>query len=528
MKRFIKVAMIVTVLLSSFSMYPTNVEAGKFNMSYLYFGSTSSYINYISKTNGSLDVVTPSYFDLYADGTLDAKVDPAFVTEMHRQNIKVVPFLSNHWDREKGRIALDRREELVKEIVAVINQYNLDGINIDIENVTELERDKYTDFVRLLREALPADKEVSVAVAAKTYDAKVGWHASYDFANLAKYSDYLMLMTYDESYYGSKPGPVASDDFVEKAIQYALKYVPADKIVLGIPFYGRYWNIDSTETGGRGIPLRNVESLMNQFGGKSYFDEDKKSPYTTFYVPEGSDAKVHGRPLTPGRYVIWYENDTSIKLKLKLVEKYNIKGTGSWSLSEAPERTWNYYSSWLNGKHYFIDAENHWAENDINSVLDMGWMLGTSDYTFAPNKQLTRAEATVVLVRALGLKNNNTEVKDFNDISDHFWAKNEIEIAYQHGVINGITNDTFAPNEIVTRDQMAAMLSRIITKPQNVNYANPFPDLSKGHWAYKDILLLNSLNIYNGYDDGKFHPKDKVTRAQMAALMNRISYDIIK
>lgn len=445
---------------------------------------------------------------------------------MHQQNIKVVPFLSNHWDQALGRKALENRESLVAELAEAIEKYDLDGINIDLENLNELDTANYTDFVRLLREALPEDKEVSVAVAAKSYDAKTGWHASYDFEELAKYSDYLMLMTYDESYYGSAPGPVASMDFVEKSIQYALTKVPADKIVLGIPFYGRYWQIGSY--GGRGISLYRVEELVAKYNGKVYFDESKKSNYAIVTIPKGSYETVHGRVLEPGEYIIWYESDISIKLKLKLVEKYNLKGTGSWSLNEAPSQIWSYYKYWLNGYHYFVDAENHWAESDINEIFRKGWMIGTSDYTFSPNQSLTRAQAAVVLVRALGLTNNGSE-NVFTDVAENYWAKNEIEIAYQNGIVKGIAEGEFAPDQPLTREQMAVMLSRIFNYKESVDileYPNPFSDIDSAHWAYEEIMILNKLGIFTGYEDGSFRPKKSITRAEMAALMNRISDDI--
>lgn len=100
-----------------------------------------------------------------------------------------------------------------------------------------MDRDAYTDLVRLLREKLPADKEVSVAVAANPNGWTKGWHGTYNYKELAKYASYLMIMAYDESYEGGPEGPVASIGFVDRSIQYALKQgVPADKVVLGVPF----------------------------------------------------------------------------------------------------------------------------------------------------------------------------------------------------------------------------------------------------------------------------------------------------
>lgn len=530
MGKFIKVLLTAVLLFSSISLIVSNEsQASKYNMSYLYFGTSTTYEKYINKTNNSLDTVSPSYFDLHDDGSLDEKVDPNFVASMHEKNIRVVPFLSNHWDREKGRKALANKEALTTEIADAIIKYNLDGINVDFENLTEVDRDSYTEFVKLLREKLPKDKEVSVAVAAKTYDAKTGWHASYDYAELAKYSDYLMLMTYDESYPGSEPGPVASSEFVEKSIQYALEYVPAEKIVLGIPFYGRYWKLGSNTSGGHGIQWSKTEELIKKYNGQVYFSEDKQSPYAIINIPYGYASVVHGRTLTSGKYIIWYENDESIKLKLKLVQKYNLKGTGSWSLSGAPDSTWSYYSDWLNGKHYFLDAENHWAESDINSMQNKGWMVGTDEHTFSPNKPLTRAQGAVVLVRALGLSNTtfNENTQEFQDVPNTHWAYDEIQLAYEFGMIKGIQEDNFDPDAPLTRAQMVVMLSRILDYNDiSVDESKQFADVNIDHWAYSDVNLLAEKGVVSGYSDGLFYPNDNVTRAQMAALMNRISVDI--
>lgn len=527
LKKVSRLITVIAVVVSYFSLTSLEISAQKYNMSYLYFGETASFIKKVDATNNSLDVVSPSYFDLFIDGSLDNKVDPIFVEEMHKAGVKVVPFLSNHWNRDKGVLALINREALVEQLVQVINEYQLDGINIDLENLTFAERNAYVDFIRLLRENLAEEIEVSVAVAANPYGSIRDWQGSYDYQGLAYYADYLMLMTYDESYYGSSPGPVASIGFVEKSIQFALSEVPPEKLVLGIPFYGRYWK--DGQRGGRGISLTDVEKLVKQFNGKVYFAEQSKSPYAKITIPSGKYAYVNGIKLTAGKYTIWFENDLSLKYKLRLVEKYNLMGTGSWSLNQAPDQIWNYYTSWLNGQHYFVDTENHWAELDINATYQRGWMLGTAEGQFAPNKSLTRAEATVVLVRALGLENlSSNNLSGFSDVGASSWAREEIEIAFQNGLVSGTSPGYFSPSKPLTRAEMAALLNRILKFNDSVIADNPFSDLSTSHWAYSDILQLNNNKIFMGYNDGGFHPNDVITRGQMAVLMNRIANDIVR
>lgn len=127
-------------------------------------------------------------------------------------------------------------------------------------------RDKYTDLVKIIREKLSSDKEVSVAVAANPTGTTQGWTGLYDYKALAAVSDYLMVMAYDESYPGDPtPGPVASLPFVEKSIQYAISQASADKIVLGIPFYGRYWN-QNTADNGAGVSAQTLSKLTQKYG----------------------------------------------------------------------------------------------------------------------------------------------------------------------------------------------------------------------------------------------------------------------
>ncbi|MGG0719707.1 peptidoglycan-binding protein [Robertmurraya massiliosenegalensis] len=350
----IKAATIIIVagatILASFPLDRAKAHEVDFNMSYLYFGNTQSYISQVDKTEGNLSLVSPSYFDINADGSLKvtSQFDPNFVTEMHKRGIKVVPFLSNHWDRTVGRVALANREVLSTQIADFIIKNNLDGVQVDIENVTDVDRENFTELVKLLREKLPEGKEVSVAVAANPNGWTKGWHGSYDYKELAKYSNYLMVMAYDESYSGSPEGPVASYGWVERSIQYALNQgVSAEKVVLGIPFYGRYWK-EGEAIGGTGISNRRVDDLLEKYGGTVTFDDKSKSPKATITIKPGDPTTtIAGQTLIAGTYHIWYEDHESIKAKLELVHKYNIKGTGSWSLGQENTSIWQSYKSWL-------------------------------------------------------------------------------------------------------------------------------------------------------------------------------------
>ena len=507
--------------------------ANRYNMSYIYFGNTSTYYQHVESTLNTLNEISPNYFNLKEDGSLDLTlaVDAQFIRQMHQKGIKVVPFLSNHWDRAKGIKALENRERLARELSDAVVRFGLDGVNVDIENVTETERELYTDFVRLLRDKLPEGTTLAVAVAPNPWNLEKGWQGSYDYASLSQYSDYLMVMAYDESYAGGPAGPVASYDFVEATIKHALALAPKEKIVLGIPFYGRYWK-NGAPKGGYGLSNADVSRLVQNYNGRVYFDSASKSPYAVITIGK-ADAKpyVLGTRLEAGTYTIWYENETSIKYKLGLVNKYDLKGTGSWSLGQETKDTWNYYGMWLNGYNY-DDAQGHWAQEPIISMADKAWMTGISKNLFAPDNILTRAEAAVILVRALGLEHvlpddsvNEPQSSGFADISEH-WARDEIEIASAHGIVLGTGDGKFSPDRHLTRQEMAVMLDRLLEHLDDADDAkNPYADISplENAWSYDAILKMTHYHVFTGNPDGTFGAENHATRAQMAVLMDRVA-----
>ncbi|MDL2289193.1 SH3 domain-containing protein, partial [Clostridia bacterium OttesenSCG-928-F22] len=367
-KLLVSGALVATLALSSFG--TAFAATGRYSMSYLYTGSTSEQIQYVNNTKDSLNTVAPSYFDINADGSLKINaISSDLVNAMHNANIDVVPFLSNHWNRTAGIAFLQNYEHSATLLAQAIEQYNLDGINVDIENVTHNEKDLYTAFVRSLREKVPSHKEVSVAVAANPNAWTQGWHGSYDYTQLAQYADYLMIMAYDEHYQGGSAGPVASIQFVENSIKYALSKTSADKIVVGLPFFGRLWS-ENGVFNGNGVNLNMVDTIVSRYNGRITFDSTTKSPKVEFSVNQGdATTTINGKALTPGNYVLWFEDDYSIQEKLALVNKYDLKGAGSWALGKEPGSIWNGYSQWLNGTY----TENPSNPSNPDPVPEKPW-----------------------------------------------------------------------------------------------------------------------------------------------------------
>lgn len=506
--------------------YPrVKADGNKISMAYMYFGSRDSYISSVENANGALNEVSPDYFGINSDGSLllTDKLDPAFIGAMHEKGIKVCPFISNHWDQLIGSRALQNRYYLAHQIANAIYTYNLDGIHVDIENMTIEDRVTYADFVRLLRELMP-DRIIAVAVAANPNASNTGWHASYDYETLALYSDYLMIMAYDENSQGNGQGPVASQAFVEKSVIYALSKVPADKIVLGLPFYGRYWNT-AYWYGGYGAPLDAIEYIISRYGGIAYLNQSTLSPQATLTIGVWDEKpSIYGRMLEAGTYNFYYEDAVSINAKLELVHTYGLRGAGVWSLGQESAGLWDSYKEKLFGFNYepaFI--YDHWASQYINNVISYGWMIGSTS-GFEPDRPMTRAEAATILVRALGLSGEIADAPSFSDTVGH-WAENNIRVARQYGLLFGKSDEIFDPNGMVIRKEMAVIIDRAqkgLGKGTEINYIFRDIDIYED-WSFYPIVRLSNFRIVQGDHEGYFHPNRNISRAEVATLFCRIA-----
>jgi len=504
------------VITIPFSGFVAAKENKSYGLSYVYFGSVADQIENVKKSSKVIDTVSPSYFDLTAEGKLNiSALNTTFIESMHRDKIRVVPFLSNHWDRKIGNNALDNRDNLAREIAEIVEKHELDGVNVDIENVDHTYREKYTDFIRLLREYIPKHKEVSVAVAANPYGWSNGWQGSYDYEKLSDYADYLMIMSYDEHYEGGEEGPVASIDFIRDSVEYALEYVPEEKIVMGIPFYGRLWGGGLQ---GSGISLNRADDLISTYNAKVFFDEESQSPVATFTIYEHSPVfKLNGNRLKPGNYVLWYEDETSLAKKMQLIGEYGIKGVGNWSAGQEKDSIWDYYELWIRGI-YFNDITNHFAKDDIIKIYSEGVMIGKNANEFQPDRSLTRGEAAVILARIFDLK-PETEVL-FPDTKGHF-AEKYINAVVKNGYLYGYPDGSFKPDKELSRMETAVLLSRIVELDYH-GTGEDFSDIDRELWSFEEISALTEAGIMKGYSDGTFKPHNPVSRGEMAALLNRI------
>lgn len=164
------------------------------------------------------------------------------------------------------------------------------------------------------------------------------------------------------------------------------------------------------------------------------------------------------------------------------------------------------------------DITGHWAESGIRKAFGLGFVNGYLDKTFRPERQITRAEFLTMLVKALGM--TTPKAISWADVDQH-WAKEQIQIAAQNGIVEGLGGNLFGPDQAITREQMTVMLARamrISTATQKSSFRDG-KDISA--WALNDIDAATQWKLILGYEDSTFRPQGSATRAEAVEIIIR-------
>jgi len=309
---------------------------GKVNMFWDYFSQYVKAPDRTGQTIEGINVVSPSFFYLDEDdGTLKENIGDAgkaYIQWAHSNGYKVWPMISN---AEAGiKITSNilnsytKRQALIQSVVEKCAQYEIDGINVDFENMYEEDKDKYSRFII---ELMPRMQEMGIVVSVDVTapDGDPNWSLCYDRHVIGDVADYLVFMAYDQ--YGvssSKPGTTAGFNWIETSLKKIIEYdeVDTEKIILGMPFYTRQWTIAQDGT----VKSKTVVSMMNikiPNNVEKQWDDTLKQYYIEY--KSGKDT-----------IKMWIEDGTSIKEKVSLVTEYNLGGASCWRKDMETSNVW--------------------------------------------------------------------------------------------------------------------------------------------------------------------------------------------
>lgn len=173
-----------------------------------------------------------------------------------------------------------------------------------------------------------------------------------------------------------------------------------------------------------------------------------------------------------------------------------------------------------------LDAKA-WYHEGVDYALTNGLMNGVGGGKFEPDGQLTRAQLVTVLYRAAGEPDTGKQVNPFTDVADNTWYTKAVIWAANNGIVNGVAKNTFAPDDSITREQIAAMLYRYAgAEAAKEDKLSAFPDAAKvSDWAKEALNWAVAGGLINGVADANgtanLEPQATATRAQIATILMR-------
>lgn len=325
--------------------YIDKVE-GKVNLVWDYYSEYAKAPDRMGETMDGVNVVSPSFFSLERESNGEiydnAKDDGAeYIEWAHNNNYQVWAMFSNNSLKDTTSQILndyEKRETMIENLMDLVEEYNLDGVNVDFENMNESDKNVYSRFlIELAPRLKKIGKTLSVDVTAP--DGSETWSLCFDRNTIANVADYIVFMAYDQ--YGTssnKAGTTAGYNWVEANIKKFLgqEDVDPEKIILGIPLYMRLWEEDDDGTAKpEVVNMKDMFDVLPE-NQVAKWDEELKQ----YYVEYEEDGKT---------YKMWVENEKSVGEKINLANQYNLAGIAFWEKDrETNDEFWTFVKEQLN------------------------------------------------------------------------------------------------------------------------------------------------------------------------------------
>jgi len=339
-----KIGYVKTTTLANTKKIRDNLEMGKqiqgnVSLVWEYFSKYAKAPQRTEKIDG-VNVVAPTFFSL-ADsekGAIVANVGQAgqnYINWAHSNGYRVWPWVANEATNKEDKDLTSEilndyklREKLINSIVSAVEMYNLDGINLDFENMYESDKDAYS---RLVIELAPRLKELGkvLSVDVTAPDGSPDWSLCFNRNVIGDVADYVIFMAYDQHNQSStEAGTVAGCDWVEANINKFLgqEGVKPEKIILAMPFYTRVWNVTDGGLSSSAVDMKSQSTLI---------PGDAKITWDDSLKQNLAEYEKNGRT-----YKVWMEDAKSLKCKLDLVKKYSLAGGAFWRKDQETSDVW--------------------------------------------------------------------------------------------------------------------------------------------------------------------------------------------
>jgi cellulose synthase/poly-beta-1,6-N-acetylglucosamine synthase-like glycosyltransferase/peptidoglycan/xylan/chitin deacetylase (PgdA/CDA1 family) len=278
--------------------------------------------------------VFPEWFflDPNAD-TLRVDIDKKALDIMNKGGVKIAPILSNNINQVfRGDVVHrilnnpGKRESLIRDILRQIKKYKLGGINVDFEELQEKKNEVLVSFQKELYEKMHA------AGLLVTQDV-IPFNDDYNFSELAKYNDYVVLMAYDQYSETTQPGPICHQKWIEGAVDDIARKIPGNKLILALAGFGYNWKMDDNgkALSATSISYQDALTLALSFDGKIIFDNDSYNLHFSYDDDNGGTHQVH------------FTDAATTFNSMRFAVESGLSGVALWRLGSEDSRMWDFY-----------------------------------------------------------------------------------------------------------------------------------------------------------------------------------------
>lgn len=280
----------------------------------------------------TLDTVLAFWYSIDGNGNLHANSPKPSVTQWiktHRMRMGVLINNIAGPSGDNGGMLTDptARQNAVTAIANLVKRDGYQEVNIDFELLKPSTRSGLVAFMRQLRAALPKNVVLSESLFPKV-GVTPDINGAYNYIELAKYVDYLVIMLYDKHSDGGPAGPVSPYPWVVDNMNWFLHTakIPPQKIVIAAGVYGYDWPVGSTHA--QEMPLTQITKKLQQTGATPQIDPTSKEPFFRYTDSNG----------TP--HVVWYQDKDTVLQRLQLAERLKVRGLAIWALGEETPAVW--------------------------------------------------------------------------------------------------------------------------------------------------------------------------------------------
>lgn len=324
----------------------------KISLAWEYFSEYAKAPDNSGVTYNGVNVVSPSFFYLKLQDTkkeneskLDVISQANVLENVGEQGIQYINWAKSNGYKIWPKVSNDTlsttidefsciindyqlRDIMIKDILNYVKEYNLDGINLDFEYMYQNDKDAFSKFVIELAPQL-RNLGASLSVDVTAPDGSANWSLCYNRNLIGEVADYVVFMGYDQ-YGTTKIGTTSGYNWVDLSLNKFLNQeeVPAEKIILGLPFYTKLWKTKNGEVvNSTVIMIKNINNIIPENATKEWKEELQQ-----YYIQYEKDGYV---------YKMWIEDEKSFTKKLDLVQKYNLAGAAYWRKGFENEKIWN-------------------------------------------------------------------------------------------------------------------------------------------------------------------------------------------